>query len=87
MGDDLGCNNIQNHREGAVPQNYQRDGVKRSESRLFFFIFRFNIVLHDLYQTDKIIMEIEEWKQKVPDDYVKTFSKALLGVLETSVVS
>ena len=32
-------------------------------------------------------MEIEEGKQKVPDDYVKSLSKVLLGVLETSVVS
>ena len=32
-------------------------------------------------------MEIEEWKLKVPDDYVKSFSKFLLSVLETSTTS
>ena len=51
------------------------------------FIFRLNIVLYDSYQTDTIFMEIEEWKQKVPDDYVKSFGRVLLGVLETSIVS
>ena len=32
-------------------------------------------------------MEIEEWKQKVPDNYVKSFGTVLLGVLETSNLS
>ena len=61
--------------------------VKGSERRPFIFIFRLNIVLCDSYQADEIVMEIEEWKQKVPDDYVKSFSRVLLGVLETSIVS
>ena len=52
--------------------------VKGSERRL---------VQRDSYQTDEIVMEIEEWKQKVADDYVKSFSRVLLGVLETSILS
>ena len=58
-----------------------------SERRPFVFIFRLNIVLWDSYQADEIVMEIEEWKQKVPSDSVKSFSKVLLSVLETSIVS
>ena len=58
--------------------------VKGSERRPF--LFRLNIVLHDLYQADKIVIEIEERKQ-VPGDCVKYFSIVLLIVLETSIVS
>ena len=61
--------------------------VKKSERRPFAFIFRLNIVLRDSYQADETAMEIEEWKQKVPSDSVKSFSKVLLSVLETSIVS
>ena len=61
--------------------------VKGSERKLFVFIFRLNIILHDSYQADKIVKEIEEWEQKVPDYYVKSFSRVLLGVLEASIVS
>ena len=61
--------------------------VKGSETVPFIFIFRLNIVLRDSYQEDEIVMEIEEWKQKIPDKYVKNFIRVLLGVLETSVVS
>ena len=50
-------------------------------------MFRQNIVLHDSYQADKIVIEIEEWKQKVPDICVESFGRVLLSVLETSVVS
>ena len=39
------------------------------------------------YQAHEIVMEIEEWKQNVADDYVKSFSRILLGVLETSILS
>ena len=45
------------------------------------------MVQRDSYQADEIVMEIEEWKQKIADDYVKYFSRVLLGVLETSVLS
>ena len=45
------------------------------------------MVQRDSYQEDEIVMEIEEWKQKVADDYVKSFSRVLLGVLETSILS
>ena len=45
--------------------------VKGSERRPFIFIFRLNIVLCDLHQADAIVIEIEERKQKVPDNYDK----------------
>ena len=61
--------------------------VKGSERRPFIFISRLNIVQRDSYQADDIIMEIEEWKQKVVDDCVKSLSGVLLGVLETSILS
>ena len=61
--------------------------VKGSERRPFIYISKLNIVQRDSFQPDKIVMEIEEWKQKVLDDYVKSFSRVLLGVLETSIPS
>ena len=61
--------------------------VKGSEKRSFVFISRLNIVQRDSYQANEIVMEIEEWKQKVVDDYVKRFSRVLLGVLGTSILS
>ena len=61
--------------------------VKGSERRPFISIFRLNIVLHDSYQADEVVMEIEEWKQKVTEDYVKSFIRFLLSVLETPIVS
>ena len=61
--------------------------VKGSERRPFIFISRLNIVQRDSYQADEIVMEIEEWKQKVADDYVESFGRVLLGVLETSILS
>ena len=61
--------------------------VKGSERRPFIFISRLNIVQRDSYQADEIVMEIEEWKQKVANGYVKSFSRSLLGVLETSILS
>ena len=60
--------------------------VSGSERRPFILIFRLIIVLCDSYQTDEIVMEIEEWKQKVSDDYLKSFGRVLLGVY-TSIVS
>ena len=62
-------------------------GLKGSERTLFIFISRLNIVQHDSYQADEIVMEIEEWKQKVANDNVKSFSRVLLSVLETSILS
>ena len=44
-------------------------------------------VQRDSYQADEIVMEFEEWKQNIADDYVKSFSRILLGVLETSILS
>ena len=56
--------------ERKVLQNYLHDKVNDSERRPFGLIFRLTIVLCDSYQADEIVMEIEEWKQKVPDNYV-----------------
>ena len=61
--------------------------VKGSERRPFISISRLNIVQCDSHQADEIVMEIEEWKQKVADDYVNSYSRVLLGVLETSILS
>ena len=52
-----------------------------------FLIFRWNNVLHDSYQAYEVVIEIEEWKQKVPVICIKSFSRFLLSVLEISVVS
>ena len=43
--------------------------------------------MRDSHQPDEIAMEIEGWKQKVQSDSVKSFSRVLLNVLETSIVS
>ena len=45
-----------------------------SERRPFIFISRLTIQ-RDSYQSDEIVMEIEEWKQKVADNYVKSSSR------------
>ena len=74
MGGDLGCNKIQKHWERAVRKTIYMTRVKGSERRPFIFIFRLNIVLHDSYQVDEIVMEIEEWKYK---KFQATMSKAL----------
>ena len=74
VGGDLGCNNIQKHGEQAVCKITYMTRVKRSERRPFIFIFRLNSVLHDSYQVDEIVMEIEEWKYK---RFQVTISKAL----------
>ena len=87
MGDDLDCNNIQKHGQQTILQNYLHDEDKWVREETIFLIFRSNIVLHDSYQADEIVIEIEEWKQKVPSVCVKSFSRGLLNVLETSVVS
>ena len=88
MGDDLDCNNIQKHGEQTVLQNYLHDEDKGVREEAIFLIFRWNIVLHDSYQADEIVIEIEEWKQKVPGICVKLcFGRVLLSVLETSVLS
>ena len=61
--------------------------VKGLERRPFIFISRLNTVQRDSHKADEIVMEIEEWKQKVADDYIKSFSRVWLGVLETSILS
>ena len=68
-------------------QNYLHDEDKGVREETIFLIFRWNIVLHDSYQADEIVTEIEEWKQKVPGVCVKSFSRVVLNVLETPLVS
>ena len=87
MGDDLDCNNIEKHEEQTVLQNYLHDENKGVREETIFLIFRWIIVLHNLYQADEIVIEIKEWKQKILGVCVKSFSSVLLSVLETSVVS
>ena len=73
--------------EREVLQNYQHNKGKWVRKWTIIFIYRLNIVQLDSDQADEIIMEIEEWKQKFADDYVKSLRRNLLGVLETSVLS
>ena len=80
------CREKRGEREREVLQNYQHDKCEGSERRPFIFISRLNILQHDSYHTDEIVMEIEKWKQKIVDDCVKSFSRVLLGVLETSIL-
>ena len=65
MGDDLDWNNIQKHGEQTVMQNYLHGEDKGVREETIFLIFRWNIVLHNSYQADEIVTEIEGWKQKV----------------------
>ena len=60
MGDDLGCNDIEKHGEQAFQQNYLHDEIKAVREETIFSIFLWNIVLHDSYQRDEIVIEIEE---------------------------
>ena len=83
MGDDLGWNNIQEHGKQTVMQNYVYDDDKGVREETIFLIFRWNIV-HDSYQADKIVTEIEEWKQKVRGVCVKSFSRVLKCVGDIS---
>ena len=78
---------MQNHGELADCKTTYMTRVKESERKSSVFIFRLNIVPHDSYQVDKIVMEIVEWKQNVPRNYVRNFSRVLLNLLETSIVS
>ena len=87
MGDDLGCNNIQKHADSpAEVPTYEDNLPEGVRDETVFLIFRWDIVLHGSYQADEIVIEIEEWKQKVPGVCLKRFSRVLLSVLETSVV-
>ena len=61
--------------------------LKGSERRPFIFTSRLNNFQCDTCQAGEIIMETEEWEQKVTDDYVKSFGRVLLGVLGTSIQS
>ena len=90
MGEDLGWNNVYTERNVERGKSFKITNmirVKGSERRPFIFISRLNIVQRDSYKADEIVMEIEEWKQKVADDYVESFGRVLLGVLETSILS
>ena len=58
-------------------QNYLYDEDKGVREETIFLNFRWNIVLHDSYQADEIVTEIEEWKQKVLGVCVESFSRIL----------
>ena len=73
----LDSNNIQKNGEQTVLQNYLHDEDKGVREETIFLIFRWNIVLHDSYQADEIVTEIEEWKQKVLGVCVESFSRVL----------
>ena len=69
-------------------KSYQPDEGKGVRKETIIFISRLNIVQRNSYQTDEIVMEIEEWKQKVADNFVKSYSRVLVCcVLETSILS
>ena len=85
MGDDLGWNNIQKHGKQTVMQNYVYDDDKGVREETIFLIFRWNIV-HDSYLADKIVTEIEEWKQKVLGICVESFSRVLKCVGDVSCI-
>ena len=87
MGDSLVATANRNMESGQSCKTFYMMRVKGSERRPFVFTFKLNIVLRDSYEADEIVMEIEEWKQKVPSDSVKSFSRVILSVLETSIVS
>ena len=86
MSDDLGWNNIQKHGEQTVMQNYLHDEDKGVREETIFLIFRWNIVLHDSYQADEIVTEIEEWKQKVLGVCVERLSRFLKCVRGISCI-
>ena len=74
MGDDLVATTYRN----MVGQSCKITNMKRvkgSERRPFIFIFKLSITLHDSHQADGIVMEIEERKQKVPGDCIKSFNR------------
>ena len=64
MTGDLGWNNIQKHGEQTVCKTTYMTGGKGLERRPSILVFRLNIVLHNSYQVDEIIMQIEKWKNK-----------------------
>ena len=59
-------------------------GNKGVREDTIFLILRWNIVLHDSYEADETVIEIKEWKQKVPGVCVKSCSRVLLSILRTS---
>ena len=85
MGDVLGWNNIQKHGEQTVMQNYLYDEDNGVREETIFLIFRWNI-LHDSYQVDEIVTEIEEWKENVLGVCVKSFSRVLKRVGHISCI-
>ena len=74
MGVDLGCNNLQQHGKLAVLKNSLHNEGKAVKEETIYFDFRSNI-LRTLYQAERIVNEIKQWKQKIPSDYIKSFSK------------
>ena len=59
-GDNIGCNNIQKHGEQNVLHNYLHDENKGVRKETIALIFRWNVVLHDSYEADEIVIEIQE---------------------------
>ena len=74
---------MQKHREQTVMQIYLYDEDKGGRKKT---TFRWNIVVHHLYQTDETVTEIEEWKQKVLGVCVKHFSRVLKCVGDISCI-
>ena len=87
MGNELGCNNIRNMDTGQFLKTNYMMWVNVSKRRPFIFIFRLNIVLYNSHHADENVMKIQNWKQKLPDDCVRSFSRVLLNVLETLILS
>ena len=79
MGDDLGCSNIQKHGEHAVLQNYLHDEDKGVREKNIFLTFWGNIVLHDSYQADEIVIEIgnKKFQASVSKALFKSFIKCV----------
>ena len=87
MGGDLGCNNIRNMNSGQFLKTNYMIWVKGSKRRPFIFIFRLNIVLYNSHHADEDVMKIQNWKKKVPGDCIKSFSRVLLNMLVTLILS
>ena len=75
MGDDLVATTNRNMESGQSWKIINMIRVKGSERRPFIFSFRLSIALHDSYQADEIVMDMEEWKEKVPGNCVESFSR------------
>ena len=80
MGDNLVETKYRKMESGQSCKITKMTRVKGPERRPIIFIFRLNIVLHDSYQADEIVMEIEECKQKVSYNSQGIIQEFNLGV-------